>query len=273
MNERPRQDGAKLRLNRFLADAGVASRRDAEAIVAAGQVTVNGHAVDSPGTLVDPGRDAVKILGRRVRPQANIYLLLHKPEGILSTVDDPQHRRTVLDCLPDLGARVYPVGRLDGNTSGALLLTNDGELALRLTHPRYGFERTYHAKVNDVPSEGDLRRLAQGVNIPAPPGRFVKTLPARVRLLRRWEKNALLEITLREGRHHQVRKMCAAVGHPVIKLTRVAFGFLTLAGLPPGRWRRLSPREVERLRRCEGTPARPRPRRTPPARGRGRRRP
>jgi len=245
----------KIRLNRFLDEGGVASRRDAEDVIASGQVTVNGTVVTSPAFRIDPEHDSVKLLGRRVRLQPPVYVLMNKPEGVISTVEDPERRQTVVGLLQGVRARVYPVGRLDTNTSGVLLLTNDGDLALKLTHPRYGFPRTYQAKVNDLPSPGDLRKLAAGVSIPTDGGCFERTLPARVRLVRALERNAVLEITLTEGRHHQVRKMMAAIGHPVIKLTRVKFGFLTPAGMPLGRWRYLAPEEIRRLK--EWTPSGP----------------
>ncbi len=240
--------GPGVRLNRFLAEAGAASRREADELIFAGRVTVNGAVVTSPAHQLDPARDAVKISGRRVWPQPRVYVLLNKPAGILSTVDDPQGRKTVVDLLQGVKAKVYPVGRLDANTTGVLLLTNDGDLALRLTHPRYGFSRTYHAKVSDVPSPADLRRLAEGVRIPAESGRYERTLPARARVVRTFARHSLLEISVQEGRHHQVRKMCAAIGHPVRELDRVKFGFLTAAGLPLGRWRYLNAEEIKRLK-------------------------
>jgi 23S rRNA pseudouridine2605 synthase len=241
--------GAKrVRLNRFLAESGVGSRRDADELIAGARVTVNGTVVTDPGHGLDPDRDSVKVLGKRVRPQRLVYILLNKPEGVITTVDDPERRRTVLDLLPGLKARIYPVGRLDANTSGVLLLTNDGDLAQRLTHPRYGFPRTYHAKVTDQPSPGDLHKLESGVNIPTAEGRRERTLPARAKLVQKFERHAQIELTLTEGRQHQVKKMFAVIGHPVIKLARVKYGFLTTAGLPRGGWRYLTAEEVARLK-------------------------
>lgn len=240
------------RLNRFLAQAGLASRREVEDTIGSGQVTVNGRVVTSPAFRLDPERDAVKVAGRRVWAQPLVYVLMNKPEGVITTAEDPERRATVVGLLQGVRARVVPVGRLDANTSGALLLTNDGELTLRLTHPRYEFAKTYEAKVSGLPTEGGLRKLARGVSIPAASGRFEKTLPARVRLLQAWERNALVEITLKEGRYHQVRKMLAAIGHPVIRLCRVKYGFLTTAGLPLGRWRYLRPEEVKHLHAAVG---------------------
>lgn len=247
-------EAGKIRLNRFLAEGGVASRREADEVIRAGRVTVNGTVIGSPAFQVDPERDSVKIEGKRIRLQAPTYVLLNKPEGVVSTADDPENRQTVVGMLQGVRARVYPVGRLDTNTSGVLLLTNDGDLAMKLTHPRFGFPKTYQAKVYDVPSAGDLNRLAAGVGIPVENGRFERTLPAKVRLLRTLERNAVLEITLTEGRQHQVRKMCAAVGHAVVKLTRTRFGFLTAADLPLGRWRYLNAGEVRRLKEWKPAP-------------------
>ncbi len=255
-----------VRLNRFLAESGVGSRRDADGIISGGQVMVNGVPTADPGQLIDPERDSVKVLGKRVRPARTVYILLNKPEGVISTVDDPEHRRTVLDLLPEMKARIYPVGRLDANTSGVLLLTNDGDLAQRLTHPRYGFPRTYQVKVADQPTPADLYKLETGVSIPVNEGRRERTLPARAKLVHKFERHALIELTVTEGRQHQVRKMCAAVGHPVIKLSRVRFGFLTAAGLPLGRWRYLTPAEVARLKTWSPSAraARPAPKERPP---------
>ncbi len=237
-----------VRLNRFLAEAGVCSRRDADTLVFEKRVTVNGTVISTPAWRIDPDRDAVKVNGRRILPQPLVYVLLHKPEGVVSTVEDPEKRTTVLELLRGVKARVYPVGRLDFNTSGVLLLTNDGELAQRLTHPRYGFPKTYHARVRGVPGVQVLYKLAGGVRIPTWAGRYEKTLPARVHLLKRMKDAAVLEMTLREGRQHQVKKMCLAMGHPVTALQRVKFGFLSAAGLPLGRWRYLRAEEIKKLK-------------------------
>lgn len=247
-----------VRLNRFLAEAGVCSRRDADALVFEKRVTVNGTVITAPGWRIDPDRDAVKVNGRRVLPQPLVYVLLNKPEGVVSTVEDPEHRTTVRELLRGVKARVYPVGRLDFNTSGVLLLTNDGDLALRLSHPRYGFPKTYLARVQGVPTEPVVHKLAGGVRIPTWGGRYEKTLPARVRLLKRMKNAALVEMTLREGRQHQVKKMCAAMGFPVTALQRIKFGFLSAAGLPMGRWRYLQPDEIKKLKAFKPAPG-PRP--------------
>ncbi|MCD4814446.1 rRNA pseudouridine synthase [bacterium] len=239
---------AQVRINRFLADAGVCSRRDADEVISAGRVTVNGETVKDSFVRINVEKDAVKVSGKRIFPQRLVYILMNKPEGVISTVEDPEKRTTVVDLLKGVKYRVYPVGRLDFNTSGALMLTNDGDLAQKLMHPRYGFSKTYHATVKGVPTPTAIQRLAAGVRIPAWSGRYEKTLPAKARLVRKVGKNAVVELVLREGRQHQVKKMCAAIGHPVDRLVRIKFGFLTSAGLLAGRWRYLSDAEVGRIR-------------------------
>jgi pseudouridine synthase len=225
-----------VRLNAYLARAGVASRRRADELIKGGRVQVNGE----PGqlnTFVSRG-DRVEVDGEAIAPQRLAYVLLHKPPGTVTTASDPQGRPTVVD-LVDLPERVVPVGRLDADTTGALVLTNDGPLAHRLAHPRYGVEKVYAADVEGEPDDDVLRRLAEGIELDDGP-----TAPAEARLLGR----STIELTLHEGRKHQVKRMCAAVGHPVRRLHRSAYAGLTLAGLDAGRWRELSSEEVARLR-------------------------
>jgi 23S rRNA pseudouridine2605 synthase len=238
-----------MRLNAYLARAGVASRRGADELIKAGRVRVNG----APGELNTDvgGRDVVEVDGERVRPQKLAYVLLHKPAGVVTTASDPHGRRTVVDLVRH-GARVVPVGRLDADTTGALLLTNDGPLAHSLAHPRYEVDKVYVAEVEGRPSESVLRRLAAGVELDD--GR---TAPARVRRL----GPSRLELTIHEGRKHQVRRMCEAVGHPVVRLHRSRYGGLSLEGLEPGRWRDLTGAEVEGLRALTRRTRAPRPRR------------
>src|SRR5437588_545564 len=225
-----------MRLNAWLARAGLASRRGADELIKAGRVLVNGE----PGqlnTFVE-GTDRVEVDGREVAKQQLAHVLLYKPAGVVSTARDPQGRPTVVDLVPD-APRVVPVGRLDADTTGALLLTNDGQLAHRLAHPRYGVEKAYVAEVEGDPDEDALRRLRDGVELddgPTAPARAAGLGPGRV------------ELVLHEGRKHQVKRMLAAVGHPVTRLHRSAYAGLTLEGLEPGRWRELEPHEVERLR-------------------------
>jgi 23S rRNA pseudouridine2605 synthase len=225
-----------MRLNAYLARAGVASRRKADELIKAGRVTVNGE----PGQLNTfvGRRDRVEVDGERVTPQQLAYVLLHKPAGTVTTASDPQGRPTVVD-LVDLPERVVPVGRLDVETTGALLLTNDGPLAHRLAHPRYGVEKVYVADVEGRLDERALRALSEGVEL-----EDGMTAPATVRCL----APARVELTLHEGRNRQVRRMLEAVGHPVTRLHRSVYAGLTLEGLEPGAWRELEPSEVERLR-------------------------
>ena len=225
-----------MRLNAYLARAGVASRRGADELIKAGRVTVNGQ----PGqlnTFVE-SRDRVEVDGRPVELQALAYVLLHKPPGVVTTARDPQGRRTVVD-LVEHPSRVVPVGRLDADTTGALLLTNDGELAHRLAHPRYEVEKVYQAEVEGEPSDEGLQRLRAGIELDDGP-----TAPAQARRL----GPGRIELSLHEGRKHQVKRMLAAVGYPVISLHRSRYAGLTLEGLEPGAWREVEPFEVEALR-------------------------
>lgn len=239
---------APERLQKFLARAGVASRRHAEELILAGRVQVNGQRVTQLGTKVQPERDEVQVDGRAVRPAAaRVYVLLHKPAGVVTTASDPQGRQTAVDLLPSSlrDERVFPVGRLDLESEGLLLLTNDGAFALRLTHPRYEQEKEYHALVRGRPTAEALEPLRRGLLLP---GETRPTAPAEARLLRTAPQGtSWLSITLHEGRKRQVRRMLAAVGHPVLRLIRVRVGALRLGDLPPGQWRLLSAAEVEKL--------------------------
>lgn len=229
-----------MRLAKYLAHAGVASRRAAERLIAAGCVTLDDQIVTDPAR--DVGEHArVAVDGRPLEgPEQRVAYALNKPVGVLSTARDDRGRPTVLDLVPEQGLRLYPVGRLDADSSGLILLTNDGELANRLTHPSFQVEKVYRARLAGGPLREDaLQALRDGVELDD--GR---TAPARVRRL---EAN-LIELTIREGRNRQVRRMCAAVRHPVLELRRVGFGPLRLGGLKDGAHRRLSPAEVERLR-------------------------
>ena len=227
-----------MRLNAYLARAGVASRRRADELIKTGRVTVNGEA-GQLNTVVGT-HDRVEVDGEEVARQRLAYVLLHKPAGVVTTARDPQGRPTVVG-LVSTEPRVVPVGRLDADTTGALLLTNDGQLAHRLAHPRYGVEKTYVADVEGDPDEDALRRLRDGIELDDSP-----TAPARARRL----GPGRVELVLHEGRKHQVKRMLGAVGHPVTRLHRSAYAGLTVEGLEPGAWRELTRAEVERLRRA-----------------------
>jgi 23S rRNA pseudouridine2605 synthase len=225
-----------MRLNAYLARAGVASRRGADELIKAGRVRVNGEA-GRLNTFV-AANDTVELDGEPVSAQRLAYVLLNKPAGVVTTARDPQGRRTVVD-LVGISERVVPVGRLDVDTTGALLLTNDGPLAHRLAHPRYGVEKTYEVDVEGTPDDAALARLARGIELEegmTAPGRARRLGPSRI------------ELTIHEGRNRQVKRMLEAIGHPVRRLHRAAYAGLTLEGLEPGRWRELEPPEVERLR-------------------------
>jgi pseudouridine synthase len=238
------------RLQKILSRAGVASRRAGEKLMLEGRVTVNGAAVRELGTKADPLRDDIRVDGRRIRIASHHrYLLLNKPRGYVTTRSDPQRRPTVIDLIPGVHEYLYPVGRLDFDSEGLLLLTNDGDLAARLTHPRHGVRRLYQARVLGIPDAHDLERLSRGVVID---GR--RTEPAEVKLLpsRRDASEASIAITVREGRNRQVRRMCEAIGHPVVHLRRIAIGPIRDAKLRVGEWRELTAEELRQLRRaCE----------------------
>lgn len=233
-----------IRLPKAIARAGVSSRRQAEALIRQGRVTVNGLRIVEPGTLVDPERDHIKVNNRLLRtPPPPVYVLMNKPKGVVTTLRDPEGRPTIADFLSRFKVRLFPVGRLDYQTEGLLLLTNDGELAQRLLHPRHGIERTYLAKVKGIPTDADLAKIRKGIHLDA--GLKVR---AQVRLHRVPKVNAWLEIVIREGRHREVRRMCEACGYTVLALKRTRFGPLTTRGLPVGHHRRLTEPEVRHLK-------------------------
>lgn len=240
--------GGGVRLQKLIADAGIASRRGAERLMREGAVTVNGRIVTELGAKAVPGEADVRVAGQRVtQPAAHVYYLLNKPAGYVTTLSDEHGRANARELLRDVKARVYPVGRLDRDSEGLLLFTNDGELTARLTHPRYGVEKEYLALVDREPAPEALAALRRGVVIE---GR--RTAPATVERLHPEQGGAWLAITIHEGRKRQVRQMCQAVGLGVRRLVRTRFGSLTLEGLPPGAHRRLTARELARLRRDAG---------------------
>lgn len=239
-----------IRLQKLLAEHGIASRRRAEAMICAGQVRVNGQVVQQMGVRIDPAADAVEVDGRLLALlPPPLCILLHKPVGVVSTCSDPEGRRTVLDLLPEQWSRgqgLHPVGRLDQESSGALLVTNDGELTFRLTHPRHHLPKTYLVRVVGKPGEATLQQWRSGVMLEDKP-----TLRAGLRVVDRFHGHTLLELTLVEGRNRQIRKVAQLLGHPVVALQRVAIGPLHLGELPPGSSRLLQDTEVEQLKAYE----------------------
>jgi len=238
------------RLQKILAQAGYGSRRACEQLILQGRVRVNGQVVTQLGVQADPRCDVVEVDGKRVQlPEEHTYILLHKPAGVVTTRRDAHAARTVIDLLQGVTAPVFPVGRLDADTTGALLLTDDGELAYRLTHPRYGVPKTYLVEVRGEVKEEAIRRLHEGVAL-----EDGTTAPAQVQKVRTLadRKTTLLRLTIHEGRKRQVKRMCTAVGHPVVRLHRERFGPLTLRNLPAGAWRHLTAEEVTALRRAVG---------------------
>ena len=237
-----------LRLQKWLARCGYGSRRACERLIAQGRVAING-APAALGAKIDPTRDTITVDGKPVQPPQNkqVYLMLHKPRGYVTTRRDPHAPRTVMELLKDAPAPVFPVGRLDADSEGLLLFTNDGAFANRLTHPRYKLPKTYRVWVAGVPAEHALRQLREGV--PLEDG---MTAPAQVKRLRTERNRTLLEIVLYEGRKRQIRRMCQAVGHPVQRLVRMAIGDLRLPrDLKPGQWRMLTDAELRLLQLCQ----------------------
>lgn len=248
-----------VRLQKIISQAGIASRRAAEKLIVEGRVSVNGQTVRELGTKADPSSDDIRVDGRRVKAAERLrYILLFKPAGYVTTRSDPQRRRTVIDLLDGVKEYVYPVGRLDYDTQGLLLLTNDGDLAAKLTHPRHEVDRTYEAHVAGMPDDDALDQLRRGIPLD---GR--RTLPADVVLVNKGRRDAdgVVLVTIREGRNRQVRRMLEAVGHPVRLLKRTRFGPISDRRLKPGGWRELSEDEVAALRKA----ARPGPGRLPGA--------
>jgi len=237
------------RLQKLIASAGIASRRHAEQLITAGEVTVNGKVVTELGTKADPASDHIKVRGKLINTslqrRENVYVLLNKPRGCLSSVTDPEGRPTVLELLPASLGRLYPVGRLDFNTEGLLLLTNDGDFTNFITSARNKVEKVYEAKVKGVPEEQAIQRLRRGVVLDD----GTRTAPARIRRLGETETNAWFEILLHEGKNQQIRRMFELIGHSVLKLRRARIGFLRDDELKPGKWRQLSEDEVKLLTR------------------------
>ncbi|MEZ4244870.1 MAG: pseudouridine synthase [Nitrospira sp.] len=234
----------EIRLQKLIASTGLSSRRKAETLIASGRVTVNGKVVTELGTKVDPERDHVKVDGKHLTAaQPFVYLMLNKPKNVMSTLDDPGGRTTVKDFLHGVSVRVFPVGRLDFDSEGLMLLTNHGDLAQALLHPRYHVPKTYLIKVKGILTDEEIARLERGVRL-----EDGMTGPAFVKKVKKAEQNSWLELTIREGRKHQVKRMLEAIGHVVIKLIRVRMGPLSLGNLDHGEFRFLTDREANALR-------------------------
>ncbi len=234
----------KERLQKILSKAGLASRRHAEKLIVEGRVEVNGVVVTSLGFRADPCEDHIRVDGKPISASGpRVYLILNKPRGCVTTLNDPLERPTIRDYLHGERRRVYPVGRLDFDSEGLLILTNDGELHHRLTHPRYGIPRTYLVKVKGVPDPGEIEKIRVG--IPLDDG---VTLPARVRLVKKLKRNSWMKISVYEGRNRLIKRMCDAISHPVIRLKRIRYGPLALGDLKSGEYRYLTPGEIEKLR-------------------------
>lgn len=235
------------RLQKVMANAGIASRRASEKLILAGKVQVNGQVVTELGTKV-AGDDIIKVNGKTIEHQENkVYFLFYKPRGVISAVKDDKGRKVVTDYFADISERVYPVGRLDYDTSGLLLMTNDGQLANQLMHPSYQINKTYVAKVKGIPSSEDIKKLRSGLKLPD----GHKSAPARAKILKLDKKKdfALVSLTIHEGRYHQVKNMFQAIGFPVMKLKRETYGFLTLDGLTAGQFRALTYAEIKELKK------------------------
>ncbi len=243
------------RLNKLLAHAGVASRRDCDQLIRSGHVAVNGHVVRELGTKVEPERDRVAVDGRPIHEERHVYWLVNKPRGYLCTNFDPARRPLVLDLIPHVNQRVYTVGRLDETSEGLLLLTNDGDLANRLTHPRYGVEKTYLVQVAGNPTAEDIQKLLKGVWLSVGHVRA-----QRVKRLKKQGDSAWLQIVLNEGKNREIRRVLARLGHKVLRLRRVAIGPVRLGSLKPGKARRVPAADLAVLRRI--AERRPRPEQT-----------
>lgn len=235
------------RLQKYMARHGIASRRKCEELIGAGAVKVNGKVVTAPGTTVNPERDKVSVNGKFLnQPPQKIYIMLNKPRGYISSISDPRGRKTIMDLLKNMEERVYPVGRLDYDSEGLLLLTNDGELTMALTHPARKVNKTYRVRVKGMPPSVSLVKMSSGLMLEDGP-----TAPAEVEYVDSLNGNALLEISIHEGRNRQVRRMCEVIGHPALRLKRVSIGELKLGDLKPGQFRHLTRQEITRLKKIQ----------------------
>lgn len=235
----------ECRLQKYLADCGVASRRKAEELILSGKVKVNGEVVRELGVKVNPDRDKVMYENKIIKIQKKkVYLLLNKPAGYISAAKDQFENPSILHLVKDIKVRLYPVGRLDKDTTGAIILTNDGDFSYKLTHPKHEVSKTYIAEVEGVPTVEEMRTFSKGVHIDGK-----KTYPAKIRIVKETKKNSIVEIIIHEGRNRQVKKMCEEIGHKVISLHRQAIGKLTIDGVKEGSFRYLTDKEIEMLKR------------------------
>lgn len=233
-----------MRLQKFIAACGVASRRKSEEIISQGHIRVNNESITEMGHIIDPEKDIVTYMGKRIIPEGQkVYVLLNKPIGYITTVSEQFNRKKVTD-LVELKERLFPVGRLDYNTSGLLILTNDGDLTYKLTHPKHEIEKTYVAKIKGCPNKEHIDQFEKGLEI-----EDYLTAPARFKILEKDSSSCIVEIIISEGRNRQIRKMCEAIGHPVIELERVAIGNITIKGLAYGKWRYLTKDELDYLKK------------------------
>lgn len=233
------------RLQKIIANSGAASRRKAEELIVEGFVTVNGNVVRELGTKADPEKDAIKVSGKLIRlPQRNTYIVMNKPQGYITSMSDPEGRPIVTELLKGVKARVYPVGRLDYDTEGLLIMTDDGDLAHSLMHPSHEIAKTYLVKIKGYLEDKEMEKLETGVKL-----EDGLTSPAVVRKLKKADANSWIELTIHEGRYHQVKRMLEKVGHQVIKLIRVRYGSIELGNVPPGTFRYMTPEEVKSLKK------------------------
>lgn len=233
-----------MRLQKFMAKCGVASRRKSEELISQGLVKVNDKVTRELGTKIDPSKDIVKVEDKRIRLESNkVYIMLNKPIGYVTTLKDEKDRKVVTDLIQEVDERIYPVGRLDIDTTGLLLLTNDGDITYKLTHPSKEIPKRYIAIVEGVPNRGELEKFRKGLFIDGK-----GTAPADIKIAKRFDDESILDISIHEGRNRQVKKMCEAINHPVKKLKRISMGKLELGGLDIGNWRYLNQEEIEYLK-------------------------
>lgn len=233
-----------MRLQKFMAKCGVASRRKSEELISQGLVKVNDKVIRELGTKIDPSKDIVKVEDKRIRLESNkVYIMLNKPIGYVTTLKDEKDRKVVTDLIQEVDERIYPVGRLDIDTTGLLLLTNDGDITYKLTHPSKEIPKRYIAIVEGVPNRGELEKFRKGLFIDGK-----GTAPADIKIAKRFDDESILDISIHEGRNRQVKKMCEAINHPVKKLKRISMGKLELGGLDIGNWRYLNQVEIEYLK-------------------------